>query len=56
MPRPHEPLPLEARKVLWKKVWDRLLAAPADVGASPIQGRGGNPGDPMAEPGAEREA
>jgi hypothetical protein len=25
----HEPLPLEARKVLWKKVWDRLLAPPA---------------------------
>jgi hypothetical protein len=22
---PHEPLPLEARRVLWRKVWDRLL-------------------------------
>lgn len=21
----HEPLPLEARRVLWRKVWDRLL-------------------------------
>ena len=26
--RHHEPLPLEARKVLWRKVWDRLLAPP----------------------------
>lgn len=28
MPRRHEPLPLEARRVLWRKVWDRLLVAP----------------------------
>jgi hypothetical protein len=25
MPRPHEPLPLESRRVLWTRLWDRLL-------------------------------
>ncbi len=23
-----EPLPLEARRILWQRVWDRLLAPP----------------------------
>jgi hypothetical protein len=26
--RHHEPLPLEVRRVLWRRVWDRLLAPP----------------------------
>ena len=31
----HEPLPLPARQVAWRQVWDRLLAPPRREPADP---------------------
>lgn len=38
------PLPLEARRILWQRLWDRLLALPL-----------GESADPTGQPGAVRE-
>ena len=45
------PLPSEARRVLWQRLWDRLLAPPPDL-APPPPGptRDGRPADPFATP------
>jgi hypothetical protein len=48
-------LPIEARLYLWQRVWDRLLAPPADMVAPPTAGtRDGKPADPLFDspPGA----
>ena len=48
------PLPLEARRVLWQRLWDRLLAAPPDLSPPPPgPTRDGRPADPLAAPDAE---
>ncbi len=42
-PRGGGPLPLEARRILWQQLWDRLLALPrgaSDTSSRP-QGAGG---------------
>ena len=45
------PLPIEARRVLWQRLWDRLLAPPPDLSPpAPGPTRDGRPGDPFAEP------
>ncbi len=51
MSKPSHPLPLEARRVLWNRIWDRLLASPT-VETPPALGpnRGGRPADPLAVP------
>ena len=46
------PLPLEARRVLWQRLWDRLLAPPA-AEAPPGPTRDGRPADPHAAPDGE---
>ena len=45
----HGPLPLEARRLLWQRLWDRLLAPPA-IESPPPPGptRDGRPADPLA--------
>ena len=54
MSRPIHPLPLEARCLLWRRVWDRLLAPPPDASPPPpAPGRDGRPADPLAEPHEE---
>jgi hypothetical protein len=54
MPKPAHALPLEARQLLWQRVWDRLLAAPPDA-APPTPGptRDGRPADPLTAPASE---
>ena len=43
-------LPLEARRVLWQRLWDRLLAPPtAETPPPPGPTRDGRPADPLAE-------
>ena len=51
------PLPVEARRLLWQRLWDRLLAPPT-IEAPPPPGptRDGRPADPLAGPGPEGEA
>ena len=52
-----ESLPLEARRVLWRRLWDRLLAAPPDLSPPPPgPTRDGRPADPLAAPDRERSA
>jgi hypothetical protein len=49
MSKPTHPLPLEARRVLWTRIWDRLLAPPRiDIPSSPAPTRDGRPADPLA--------
>ena len=44
------PLPLEARRVLWQRLWDRLLAPPtAESPPPPGPTRDGRPADPFAD-------
>lgn len=48
------PLPIEARRILWRKIWDRLLAPPAaEAPPPPGPARDGRPADPFAAPAAE---
>ena len=48
------PLPLEARRVLWQRLWDRLLAPPtAEAPPPPGPTRDGRPADPLAAPAEE---
>jgi hypothetical protein len=55
MSKPTHPLPLEARRVLWTRIWDRLLAPPRiDSPPSPGPTRDGRPADTFA-PGQDRE-
>lgn len=54
MSKPTHPLPLEARRVLWQRIWDRLLAPPtAETPPSPGPTRDGRPTDPLATPDGE---
>ena len=50
----HGQLPLEARRILWQRLWDRLLASPT-IEAPPPPGptRDGRPADPFAVPAGE---
>ena len=48
------PLPIEARRVLWARLWDRLLSPPtAEVPPPPGPTRDGRPADPFAAPDGE---
>ena len=48
------PLPLEARRVLWQRLWGRLLAPPtAEAPPPPGPTRDGRPADPFAGPAGE---
>jgi len=49
MSKPSHPLPLDARRVLWSRIWDRLLAPPT-VALPPPPGptRDGRPANPLA--------
>ena len=48
------PLPLAARRVLWARIWDRLLAPPAVENPPPLgPTRDGRPADPFAAPDGE---
>ncbi len=49
MSRPQDSLPLEARRVLWSRLWDRLLAPPqVETPSPPGPTRDGQPDDPYA--------
>ncbi len=49
MSRPQHPLPLEARLILWDRLWDRLLAPPmVETPPPPGPTRDGRPADPLA--------
>jgi hypothetical protein len=50
--KPDRPLPLEARRVLWTRIWNRLLAEPVEP-MSPPPTRDGRPTDPLAAPDEE---
>ncbi len=42
-------LSLEARRILWSRLWDRLLAPPrVETPPPPGPTRDGRPGDPLA--------
>ena len=48
------PLPLEARRVLWQRLWDRLLAPPTtELPPPPGPTRDGRPVDPFAASNGE---
>jgi hypothetical protein len=54
MSKPTHPLPIEARRALWTRIWDRLLAAPPDASPSPAgPTRDGRPTDPHTDPPEE---
>ncbi len=49
MSKSTHPLPLEARRVLWSRLWDRLLAPPrVETPTALGPTRDGRPGDPLA--------
>ncbi len=49
MSKPSHPLPLEARRVLWSRLWDRLLAPPrVETPPPPGPSWDGRPVDPLA--------
>ncbi len=49
MSRPQESLPVEARRILWNRLWDRLLAPPqVETPLPPGATRDGRPADPIA--------
>ena len=55
MSKPSHPLPLEARRVLWARIWDRLLAPPTAEMPSPQDStRNGHPADPLTR-GQDKE-
>ncbi len=49
-----EPLPLEVRRILWQRVWDRLLA-PVPTDAVSDHEVGGEPGTEAHRPTPARE-
>jgi hypothetical protein len=55
--RRHEPLPLEARRALWERIWDRLLAPTTEEQPhSREPTRDGRPTDPFVTPDEERSS